>query len=197
MAHKWSERENEMLFSLTGDMPWSAVVKAYHRWATAEKFPYRTEKALLRRVHVYGYSAKAVGEWLDPPAIGQLLGIGGNQVRRWIVQGWIRGHQEGVKWYISRKDLRDLAKRRPDLFQDRPETNLMQLLCDSALAKQLSKSSGRLRLGKGQKIRCLETGRTYNSMADAAEKIFVVRQTLSKAMREGRPCAGYSWKFVA
>lgn len=197
MGYKWSERESEMLFSLTGDLPWSFVINAYHGWAAKQNLPYRTPKALLRRVHVKGYSAKAVGEWLDTTAIGQLLGIQGNQIRRWVVKGWIRGHHEGVRWYVSRNDLRDLARRRPGLFQGRPVQDLTQLLCDVELATELSKRHERLRHGRRLRIRCIETGRIYPSMADAGKHVHIGRQALSKAMREGRPCAGYSWKFVA
>ena len=185
-----------MLFSLAGDVPWSCVVHAYHRWASAKKLPYRSAKALASKVEKNGYSAKAVGEWLDAAAIAELLGITSGQIRRWIANGWIHGHHEGVKWYISRKALRDLAKRRPGLFQGRPATDLTQLLCDSVLAKELSERHERMRHGQKLRIRCVETGRTYESMAEAGRKVHVGRKALSQAMHRGRPCAGFHWIFV-
>lgn len=151
---------------------------------------------MLRRVHVHGYSAKSTGEWIDAAGVGELLGIEGNTVRRWIKNGWMRGHHEGVKWYVSRKNLRALARARPHLFQGRPASDLNQLLCDHHLAEQLSEHHQRLRQGARSRIKCLDTGRVYPSMADAAKKLFVHRQALSKAMREDRPCLGMRWQFV-
>ena len=185
-----------MLFSLTGDMPWSAVVATYRRWAKAENYPYRTERALRRKVHISGYSCKSTGEWLDTAAIGAYLGIEGNSVRRWVRNNWLPAYREGIKWYVSREKLRRFAKQRPDLFQERPEADLLQLLCDPILAKQLANRHARVRHGKRLPICCLETGKVYASMADAADAIYVRRQSLSRAMRENRPCAGYHWQFL-
>lgn len=185
-----------MLFSLAGDMPWTAVVNTYWRWARGQDMPHRTEKALRRRIHINGYSCKSFGAYIDAAAVGQLLGIEGNSVRRWLRLGWLPGFREGTKWYVSRQELVRFAKKRPDLFQERPEADLMQLFCDPLLAKELANRHDRLRNGKRQPIFCVETGRVYGSMAEASEAVYVKRQSLSKAMRRNRPCAGYHWQFL-
>ena len=196
MGFKWSEREEEMLFSLAGDVPFSSLVRTYHQWASTEKFQYRTAEALMHRLKKNGYSARSFGEWLDTRAVSQFLGISVFKVRYWITTGLIRGHREGRRWYISRTGLRDLARRRPDLFQEQEETVLIQLLCDPTLAKELSERDERLPHGKRQRIRCIETGRVYKSMAEAGRHVYVCGRAISKAMLLGKPCAGLHWEFV-
>lgn len=185
-----------MLFSLAGDLPWSRLVGVYRQWASTQKMPLRTNEALRRRLHQNGYSCKSFGEYLSPSAVASMIGIDVWSVRYWIRKGWLPAHREGTQFYVSRTELRRLARTRPKLFICKSEADLMQLLCDRELSASIIRTQSKVRTGKPQRIRCLTNRQVYPSVTAAAAAVFVNRESISKAIRRNGRCAGHRWEYV-
>lgn len=194
---KWTAEEEEVLFGLVGDLPWSVTVRIYNQWATSNDYSRRTARALHRRVNVAGYSIKATGTWIDIPTVAELLGKSGECIRRWVREGHISGYREGTKWYIKKKSLRSFARKHHELFSARPRDQLFLLLDDEQLATQLSQMPSGRNTGRETPIVCIETGRVYSSYRAAAQSVFVSRQAITSAVRRGTTSAGYHWRRVS
>lgn len=192
----WTTEEEEMLFGLVGDVPWSVVVSTFNRWAVVNGYSRRTRRALHRRVNVAGYSIKATGSWIDIPTIAKLLGSSGECVRRWARNGTIKAFREGKKYYVKRENLREFALQHAELFSGKPRDDLFMLLDDEELANQLADLPVGPRLGHERPIMCVETGKVYRSYQLAADTHFVTRQALTCAVWKGTPSAGYHWRQV-
>lgn len=194
---RWTAEEEEILFGLVGDLPWSVATRVYNQWAATNGYARRTARALHRRVNVAGYSIKATGTWIDVPTIAQLLGTSGECIRRWVREGQVDAYREGTKIYIKRKSLRSFARKNHDLFSAKPRDQLFLLLDDQQLAEELSQMPSGRRSGRETPIICIETGRVYSSYRAAAQAVFVSRQAITSAIRRGTPSAGYHWRRVA
>lgn len=193
----WTPAEEEMLFGLTGDMPWTVVCRIYNQWAAANGFAPRTSRALRRRAHINGYVTRSMGQWLDVPTVASLLGFCEETIRRWARCQIIESFRQGKKIYISRKSLRKFAKKSPEYFGKCKRDNLFMLLEDDALARSLSVADERKNHGRAAKVLCVETGRIYPSYRAAANAMWVTRQALTHAIIKGHRSAGYHWKKVA
>lgn len=194
---QWTTEEEEMLFGLVGDLPWSVVVSVYNRWAVVNGYSLRTRRALHRRVNVAGYSIKAIGTWIDITTVAELLGTTGECIRRWARDGMIKTYREGKKYYIKRESLRAHAKRHPELFSGKRRDDLFILLDDRPLADQLADMPVGPRKGHKKPIMCVETGKIYQSYQLAAKTHYVTRSSLTSAVRKGTPSAGYHWRQAA
>ena len=75
-------------------------------------------------------------------------------------------------------------------------------ICDivDVLAKNnieiISPSRNYNREGNKKKTRCIETGKIFNSAADAARSINLQRETVSSAICYNRTAGGYHWEYV-
>lgn len=193
---RWTQKEEDILLSLAGDLPWSIATRRYNQWATMNGYAKRSKRALYRRVHILGHSTRAAGQWLDTAAIAQLLGVHGETIRRWDRKGWVHVYQQGRKKYINRKSLVQLAKERPQLLAGHDRNSLFLLLEDEVLAARLA-ATKRKNTGLRAKVLCIETGLIYPSLQAAAQSQWVTRAAITGAVRRGSRCNGYHWKRVA
>lgn len=190
----WTTEEEEALFGLVGDLPWSVVCRSYNQWAIGKKLARRTSKALFRRVNVAKYSVIATGKWIDVPTIALLLGVSGESVRRWIRHKWLDSYKEGRKHYVKRENLRSFAVQHPELFNGKRRDDLLMLLDSAGLADELAKCPKAANTGRETPIVCVETGRIYRSYHVAARSHHVTRQAISQAVRRGHLSGGFHWR---
>jgi hypothetical protein len=187
------------LASLWGDLPWPLVVDSFNRWAAGAGRPLRTESALLRMCERRRIPRRTVGAWITTSAIKELAKISETCVLRWIRTRELpvrKFHNAGI-YYIRRVDLCDFAQRHPHKFGGIDLPSLIQLLDDEPLAEQIYKQR-MPRLAKQQAVRCVETGRRYSSIREAARAGYVTPQRMGFVIKNPtRTANGMHWEVSA
>lgn len=196
MATPWSPTELEMLLSLIGDYPFTLAVRHYNKWAIENSYTTRTAGALRVKANKNGLGITSYGYYIDCPAIAQLVGLSGETVRRWVRDGHLIAYREGIKYYVSRKNLRHFARRFPAAFAGLPVATLVELFSSEAVAAEFAAMPPRKVTGKNRAVRCVETGQTYPSLKAAAAAHYVCRQAITTALVKGRTSADVHWRVV-
>lgn len=184
----YSEGELELLQSFAGDMPWQLVPRHYNRHASIKGYPHRTNSSLKAACDRRGISRASTGEWITAAYISRMMGISDFSVRQWRKRGWLPATQFGNRGkgsiaYIRRRDLRALARERPSLFGGLSVAALTQLLSDEVLAEEIANMElPKPRMGQTRQIICVETGKRYPSIREAAKANYVVTGTLWKVI---------------
>jgi hypothetical protein len=198
-AARWSPEDVEMLAGLCGDMPWPLVVDAFGRWATRNGRPQRTENALLRLCNRRRIPRRTCGAWITTDAIMQLAQVTHGRVTRWIQSGELpaRKFNAGGIHYLKRADLRTFARRHPHEFGGVSLPALIQLLDNEQLAQRLHEME-LPRPVQLRPVRCVETGRQFESIRAAARACYVTHQRMLQVVgRPERTANGLHWEVAA
>lgn len=198
MITRWSPAEDEMLAGLAGDLPWPQVVKTYKRWASQHDMPKRSANSMKHRCMRCGLSRSAVGEFVTTGFVAEMLEICTQSVQEWISREWLPSTQygsgRGRLHYIRRRDLRRLARERPELFGGQSESTLVQLLDSEVLAAQIVAMNLK-RIGKSKPVVCIERGRRYESIRAAARDVYIDPRRINDCLdKPHRTAAGYHWR---
>lgn len=191
---RWTPAEDELLQGLCGDMPWPMVVQSFNSWAKKMGHPTRTGLALVRRCENTGTLRRTVGAWITTGVICELMKISHSTVRRWLViKNYLPYHRYGTspqhRFYVRRRDLRRLALDKPRLFGGMSVCDLTQLLDSQRLAEQIVD----LNLGSPRgpvPVVCVETGRRFSSIREAAHNAFVTPARLRAVLDHPTHTAG-------
>lgn len=196
----WSPAEAAHIEALAGDHPFPELVKLFQRRARREGWPVRSEKAIALRMLRVGLRGRARdGACTTTYGAAELLGVSGECVVAWLRNAEI--HQilapraPGRIRYIERAAWRRLARQRPDVFGGIPADRLFLLLEDRELADQVAAAHP---IGRADwRVRCVETGKVWSNCKAAGAELCVAHDTISRAMREGRPVAVLGLRFEA
>lgn len=201
---KWSSEETNYLEMLLGDYPFGLIVKYYQKWATENGWPARSRTSISDKIARIGKSKIPVGEYITSGTLKSLLNVGSKTIGRWTSDflpaesytgddSRITGEKPG-KRYFKRKEIVKLARCRPELFAGTSKDNLFLLLEDEELAEQISQKYPR-RIGRDPRpVVCVETGKRYSSVTEAAKEVYVTKNAIFNAMRKNRTAAGYHWR---
>jgi hypothetical protein len=201
MRTPWTEEEELELEALAGDYPWSMVVKRHNQWSASKSRPPRTSFALARRTNIMGVGRVPQGEWLTIGAISAILGIDREKPRRWIRSGQIQSKRECNKTpsphYVSRRSLRDWAKRDPAFFRPYARDALVLLFNSAYMADQVYKHPPIKARGHKRPVRCVETGETFNSLTTAALANYVTASRIQAIVNTHETVGGRHFVDVA
>ena len=201
MSNRWSKDEEFQLEQLAGDYPWSMVVERYNRWATASGFQPRTAVALARRANILRCGRVPEGEWLTIGAISAILGIDREKPRRWIRWGRIRSKRECNRTpsphYISRRSLQEWAKRDPAFFRPYPHDALVLLFSCRETADWVYEHPPLAPKTRCRPIRCIQTGRVYRSLTEAAQANYVTVSRIQAIVNTHETVGGHQFVDVA
>lgn len=194
MAGRWSADELTELERLTGDYPWAMVIKKYNAWATTNGYGQRTCLALERRANMLSLSRRAEGEWITIGAVSAILGIDREKPRRWLMRGKLRSYRcsdrQPSPHYVSRHDLRSLAKREPDFFRSYPRDSLVLLFDSAHVANLVYEHEPVMQKRHSRAVRCVETGQSYNSITEAARRNYVTISRMHAVMNTDKTASG-------
>lgn len=198
-GNPWTQPEIDYLLELAGDHPFPMLCRMYNRMAGNQGWPLRKPQGIRSAVYRYGGTTYAVGEWITVTQACHMLGGSNRLVDYWIEKGWIpcRSFTKSAKCYryISRSDLRRLARERPHVFGGIDKATLNEVLCDERLAEHIAANHPRRHSIPAPVIQ-VETVRRFPSIKAAARATYVTHQALQYALRTQKPIAGFHWKLA-
>jgi len=178
----WTKAEDELLASLASDMPFSMVTTVYRQQAPVRGFPMRTRVALEVRARIIGVHKTSTGEWLSTGDIAKALDVSIQTIVRWVDDKGLKAKIIKKKRWIKRCDLRVFAMQYPGLFGGLGKPQLIQLLDQEGIAKWLAEKNLPLRR-MCLPVFCVETGRRFRSIKEAARFAGVTRQRMTAAIK--------------
>jgi DNA-binding transcriptional MerR regulator len=194
----WSSEELTTLELLAGDVPWPALPQTYWNTVRQHGYPQRTATALRRKCNDLGLQRAAIGRWVNAGLICKLMGVSYEAVqtlmRNGLLTGTRFGDTRGHRYYFKRCDLRRLAGTHPHLFGGLSSAALTQLFDDPKLAKQVAELQ-LPRLQQRRPVLCVETGKVYPSISEAARAVFVTPKCISCAVdKPDKTSASFTWR---
>lgn len=199
-ALRWTAPEIEFLESMIGDIPFPLLVAKFQEKAKRNGWPSRTETAIVQRIRRSKMQVRVRnGANTTPRGAAELLGCQGDRVDAWLRNPKIREILQptvvGTYRYISRSAWRRLAREMPRVLGGCSVHGLYALLEDLDLAESIATKYKR-RPGDWR-VRCVETGRIYDSCIAAAKEHHVTHSAVSLAIRQRRPLPVLGLTFEA
>ena len=181
----WTQEELNGLADLLGDIPPSILATVYNRQAVRNGWARRSPRALQDRASFIGFSTIPTGAWLRLTHVSRILQCHHQTVRDWLNAHKIPSITSGRACYLRRADLVDFAKRQPDVLADRPRAALFELFGSDELVAFILSHQPR-RKTYNQRVRCLQSGMIYESIAKAAAAFYCHPNALYNAISRGR-----------
>ena len=196
-GYRWSQPEINYLSDLAGEFPIAYVHKDYNRWAAANGHPERSIHAIKRAiVRFFNVSTVPEGEWLGTDSIGRAINRTEDAIARWVKLRRVHRDQvrrTGYGFFISRRGLRDLARRHPDYFNHCTHSQLFALLEDLDTVEYVLAAPPSVH--RPRPIICPDTGSSYPSMGAAAKAIGCYPNTIRMALLRGGTAKGLRFQF--
>jgi hypothetical protein len=143
-GHPWTRPEVNHASSLYGEVPPSVAFADYNRWASANGYPPRTQRALEEKMASIGVSCRCRDSWqyLTAKEIADLLGIGVARLYSWRDRIGFPLRQSpwkyGRNWYAERDELARYLRRNPHLLMGRPVDGINWLVEDWPMGYKLA-----------------------------------------------------------
>lgn len=194
MRTRWTKEEELELERLAGDYPWSMVVERHNQWSIDRGRTPRTRLALARRTNVLGGCRIPEGEWLTIGAVSAILGIDREKPRRWIRSGKIRAKRESSRrpspHYVSRRSFQHWARQDPAFFRPYPRDALVTLFNSTHVADWVYQHPPVAAKTRCRPVRCVETGRVYRSITEAASCNYVATSRIQAIVNTDETACG-------
>jgi len=195
---KWSADEIAFLESMIDDVPFPIMMQRMLKRAVECGWPLRSENSVSEWLKRNGYRCGSrYGEWLTLGSTARILGCPASRIWAWAKRKEIRECLKPWKvksyHYIKRSSWRRLAREMPRVLGGFSADALFLLLEDRELADAIASEYPR-RMGDFR-IRCVETGKIWQSCADAGRSLHVDESTISLAIRQGRSVQSLGMTF--
>ena len=201
MRTPWTREEEFELERLAGDYPWSVVVERHNQWSLVRRRPVRTAGALARRANILGCGRVPEGEWITIGAVSAILGIDREKPRRWVRWGKIHFKRECNRkpspYYVSRRSLRDWARREPAFFRPYPRDALVLLFSCKHTADWVYEHPPLAPRTRCRPLLCVETGQVYPSITKAAQANYVTTSRMQAIVNTHETAGGRRFVDVA
>lgn len=203
-VRRWEQDEIDMLLELVQSLPLKRLVRAFNIWARTHGYKDRTLQSIDKKIRKFGYSTKPEISYYSFNKVAQILKIPRNTVAGWkklTVDPLETYQHDGKKFafnYVTKKELLKFAKRRPECLGGVDQVGLGLLLEDADLAREILRQYPRRpeRQYKEKRVRCIETGKIYGSIGEAARDVYVARQGVSRAIHAGHKANGYRFEQI-
>lgn len=198
----WSDEEVGIIHELISTMPPHQFVNTYLIMASTRGLPKRSDTAVRLKAYELGYSLEPEIEYMSMQKIASLLGVSRDAVDNWRALGletYRKSNKPGSRHYVCRRSFRRFARLRPEVLGGTNRFGLFCLLEDEKwVDKILTQYPDRwYGCGKGaQRVKCIETGKVFNSMGEAGKSVYVTRSGIFKAVKYGIKAAGFHWVAV-
>lgn len=194
MPIRWTAEDLEALTDLAGELPWQLVVKEF-----AQRRPARSSHAMRLKAEELGLSRKPEGKYISTGLIRQLTGYSYDKIYSWIRSGKLnavsRSNAKNSPQYISRLNLRRFARKHPEQFGGIDQANLTMLFDSEFLASKIVEMN-LPKITRETPVLCVETGRRYVSIAEAARREHVDKRGIWSAIQLGSSICGKHYRRV-
>lgn len=200
----WAKEEVDELLDLVQSLPLKRLVRAFNIWARTHGYKDRTAQSIDKKIRSLGYSTKAEIVYYSFSKVAQILKVPRNTVAGWkklTVDPLETYQHDGKKFafnYVTKKELLKFAQKRPECLGGVDQVGLGLLLEDADLAREILRKHPRRpeRQYKQKRVRCVETGKIYASLGEAARDVYVTRQGVSRAIKDGHRANGYHFERI-
>lgn len=131
-------------------------------------------------------------------SLARLLDVSCDAVRYWVSIGLESTKQTDIAnspHYITPASLRKFARQRPELFGGINSIDLYIALECEELVEYIT-TNYPSRRNRPKRVRCVETGRIYNSYKEAAKAVYVTRSGIYKAIKRKGTANGFHFVLV-
>ena len=197
---RWTEKEIDILQFVAGDLCTSMAISYFRSWAAKNGYYKRTRSAVFQKMKRLGlFSRGNAGSFTTSCVTAEILGCSTGCITTWLANPRIleilRPVWRGGVRYIHRDSWRRLAREMPEVLGGFHADRLFMLLEDRPLANAVAAQYRYRR--NDSKIRCIETGRVWQSAPAAAAELHVAKSTITLAIREKRPVSVLGLSFEA
>lgn len=200
----WTKEEIDTLLDLVQTVPLKRLVRAFNMWARMHGYKDRTLTSIDKKIRKLGYSTRAEIQYYSFAKVAEVLKVTRNTVAGWkklSVDPLQTYQHDGKKFafnYVTKKELLRFAKKRPECLGGVDQVGLGLLLEDADLAREILRQYPKRPKPTyaPRRVRCIETGRIYASLGEAARDVHVVRQGISKAIKNGHKANGYHFEEI-
>jgi hypothetical protein len=186
----WTRDDLELLQSLAESLPIKTLCSIFNAKAKQNQRPERSLAAIKARLSTLGYSYEPQHSVYTISSLARLLNCSKDAVSYWRKLGLkttksVKNSKGKV--YIRIEDVRQLARKRPELFGGFQREALFIIFENMDVVEKILKAYPNRNRGIANKqpVRCIETGVVYDSHLEAARAFFVTRSGIYKAVTTG------------
>jgi len=197
----WTDDEIALLHEFAESMPSDQFIRTFNQQNTTNGRAKRSGISIRLKLHELNISLEPKYRYLTASGYARLLGISNDAVRYWLQIGLKGTKNRDVPRspiYIKTEDLRDFARINPRFFGGIPRIQLFLAIEDADLVDYIVKTfpDRNTCIRKPMKVRCIETGKIYESQSAAAKAMFVNRSIISRSVRRGHAANGHHFEKI-
>lgn len=198
---EWKPEEVELLKDYAESLPTLQLVRIFNQLNKENGNPHRSAHSIKLKIHDLGLSLRPQYNLLSCNALARVLGVSVDAVRYWTTIGLAYSRQRNVPRsprFISAANLRKFARERPELFGGLNSVDLYIALESESLVEFITTNYPNRNRGitPPKRVRCIETGRIYNSYMEAAKAHHVTRSGIFKAVKFGTKANGHHFEKI-
>lgn len=197
----WKPEEIQLLTDYAESLPILQLVRVFNQLNKEKGNPHRTINSIKNKLCKLGYSLSPQYNHLPCSVLARVLGVSVDSVRYWTTIGLVSTRQRdkpGSPRFVSAANLRKFARQRPELFGGLNPIDLYIALESESLVEFITTNYPKRNscIKPPKRVRCVETGRIYNSCVQAAKDNYVSRSGIYKAIKFGRRLNNHHFVFV-
>jgi hypothetical protein len=186
MANKWKQDEDELIEKYVNTVPLTTIVARLNE-LNKDRGITRTRVSIQARLNKMGYSTSATENNMSCRTWSRKLGVNIHEICKWVKTDELVFREDHLSMNISRQAMIGFARKHPYYFKKIKKDILLYYfggeLADLIFNDKRDCPSVRV---KAKKIKRLDTGKIYQSIAAAAIYLKMDRNTVRKiANRNG------------
>jgi hypothetical protein len=189
---QWKQDEIDFLENLINEFPRIEIVKQLQAYQRKKKLFIRSYSGISDKLRKLGHRNNLQLDRLNKSQLAKLLDIKIERVQYWFKKGlkFTPGATPSSSTVIKLSDFSTWAKANVRFLHSIDRDLLAYATGDEDLAD---------RAAALRPYRCpvvnLTTGKTYKGIEKAAQDCHISPSALSLALKEGRQCCSYEWRF--
>ena len=197
-AKPWTKGEMDIIEEISASMPPKRLYQTYCRMAADRGYPKRTEAAFRCKLEHMGIPLMPELDFYKFPQLAELFKTTRHiaySLRKHGLKAEKESDHANQPWFVSRAELKRLARKKPGVFRDFDPEGLFVVLEDRALVDLILAQP---KVHKAHRYnptpcRCVETGQELLGFRDAGRFAFVDPSAIYNSCKYGHRAGGYHW----
>jgi hypothetical protein len=188
---RWQKDELQYLDRILHSYSFPQLVEKMQIWQKNHQLPVRSIDAIRQKAYKLGRKPEFQEDYLSKAQLARILDVPIHRVQLWIHRGLPKTQKHRNREVsISIADFKQWARSSADYLYGIERDRLSYLLSDKTIDLIPLESPF------CRRVKCLDNGRTFATVAEAARAIGVNKVTLARAIEAGRCCGGYGWAEI-